>query len=660
MKSLLLFVLALAVSCAVYAQKKPAPSVISHVGRNAVKPEIKEPANFVAIQGNKPAQHATKSVSSILPVLIGSSVNIYGALLPYQSCMDYNAETGLIMHTHRGDQTTPGFATGNSVVESYSTDGGATWYEDYGFLGGAGTAEKCRYPSGVIFNPAGNTVANDAYVVVAGPINNGAWDVTYMGSRTVGNANINQMWDNNAGGYLYREDLCVTQPGLAFVGTAGSTSDGTGDTDVWLQGFKGEFNTGTNVFDWSFWTLDTKPYTALINGYYEGYGGNHNMCFDEDGSIGYMWTLGIDARATEGSSYYPIVFKTTDGGTTWTPIDYFDFGSLPDVYAHLYDLPAHPGRVAPLFGEIYFDSGTTNYINFEMDGVVDAYDNLHLFAITSSAASIHPDSLGYYYPAEKQKIFEFEYNVNANQWMGNFVDTLDTDCVGTAQSSFTSSTGNVGFDHRLQASVSSDGTKVFVAWTDTDIDLWGLEEPYQDLYPDIQIWGRDIVSNMNTGPMNMTADSDVLGTCYFMYVSPTSIDGDNTTYIPITITDLSTNNNNADAPVFFNYLKGLEVTDAMFVNTGTQNPPKAQSIVGTSYPNPFTGTTKVDVVLVNNAKVSVKVSSITGQVVYSHNYGTLASGSHTLTIDGSGFNSGIYFCNVTVGEKQYTHKLIVK
>jgi len=663
MKSLLLIVLALAVSCASYAQKKPVQSVISRVTSKDVKPEIREPENYVMVKANKPVQKTTRSTSAIVPVPVGSSVNIYGALLRYQSCMDYDPATKLIMHTHRGDQTTPGFATGNDVVESYSTDGGATWYEDYGFNGGSGTAEKCRYPSGVIFNPAGNTDPNGAYTVVGGPINNGAWEVTYLGSRTVGNANVNQIWETGANGYLYRENLCVTQPGVAFVGTAGNTEEGTGNyTDLWLQAYKGVYDAGTNVFDWSYWSFDTKPYTAFIDGYYEGLGGNFNMCFDRDGSIGYMWTVGIDARATNGCSYYPIVFKTTDAGTTWTPIDYFDFGSLPDVYAHLYDLPAQPGRVAPMFYEVYYDSPNTNYYTFEMDGVVDAYDNLHLFAVTSSAVSIYPssDSLGYYYPNEMQKIFEFEYNVNANQWMANFVDTLVTDCVGSEQSLFTSSTGNVGYDHRLQASVSEDGTKVFVAWTDTDIDLWGLQEPYQDLYPDIQIWGRDVTTNKNTGPMNMTADSDLLGTCYFMYVSPTSIDGDNTTYIPVTITDLNTNGNNADAPVFFNYLKGLEVTDAMFVNVGTQELPKAKSTVGVCYPNPFNGFTKVDVVLNGNENVSVKVASITGQVVYNHNYGTLTSGLNTLTIDGSNLTTGVYFCTVTVGDKQTTNKLVVK
>ncbi|HPT14668.1 MAG TPA: T9SS type A sorting domain-containing protein, partial [Bacteroidales bacterium] len=66
------------------------------------------------------------------------------------------------------------------------------------------------------------------------------------------------------------------------------------------------------------------------------------------------------------------------------------------------------------------------------------------------------------------------------------------------------------------------------------------------------------------------------------------------------------------------------------------------------------------VVLNGNENVSVKVASITGQVVYNHNYGTLTSGLNTLTIDGSNLTTGVYFCTVTVGDKQTTNKLVVK
>ena len=79
-----------------------------------------------------------------------------------------------------------------------------------------------------------------------------------------------------------------------------------------------------------------------------------------------------------------------------------------------------------------------------------------------------------------------------------------------------------------------------------------------------------------------------------------------------------------------------------------------------NYPNPFTGTTSINVNLNNSAQVSLVVNSLTGQVVSTVNYGVMGTGAQTLTFDASNLTSGIYFYTLTIGDQKATNKMIIK
>ena len=644
MKTLLLLVLAMAITIASYAQKSTTHPPMAQMPAATVV-SLQEPQDAHLLPGitHRPAP-ATKSTSSIVKVLIGSSLNAYSVTGAMQSVIDYDATSNVLMHTHRGDPVTPGFATGNDIVVAFSADNGTTWNEKYGYQYTA--PNLCRYPSGVIFNPSGSTNIDDLYSVVAGPITNGAWEFTYFGSRTYLDGNINQqLFSTLTDNELFTEGMQVTDNGICTIDR--ETAEGTGYlgqwTDLKLETIRGEWNPGTLQFDGQIIQVDPQPYIYMdpVNLWYKTWDLYSNSCYSKDGSIGYMWTCGVDARATEGSSFQPIIYKTLDAGLTWNVIDYFDFGSLQAAKDSLYDMPAHAGRVAPWFKE--------------MDGVVDFRGNLHLFAKCLSAWSVHPDSLTYYFTGDFGHFFEFEYDNNANSWMGWCCDKMITDDVASDVSPYATA-----WDSRLQASINPDGTKVFAIWNDTDPITWSLEEPYLNLYPDVKVWGRDLITNATTDAKSVTYNEEGFGESYFMHASGHAIDGDGVTSLPITIVDIYSNGYDPGKPIFHYYLQGVEIADADFIHLGVQPKPQAEAKVSGCYPNPFSGSTKLNVTLNNSENVNITVSSITGQLVYSHNYGKLATGLHTLTIDGSGFDSGIYFCNVTVGEQQYTHTLIVK
>jgi len=82
--------------------------------------------------------------------------------------------------------------------------------------------------------------------------------------------------------------------------------------------------------------------------------------------------------------------------------------------------------------------------------------------------------------------------------------------------------------------------------------------------------------------------------------------------------------------------------------------------VSNIFPNPTTGETSVTYNLANASKVSVKVMDITGKIVYSENESNKSEGKHTLNINATAFNSGVYYVTIATDEAQVTKKLIKK
>ncbi|MBU2650885.1 MAG: T9SS type A sorting domain-containing protein, partial [Bacteroidetes bacterium] len=77
-------------------------------------------------------------------------------------------------------------------------------------------------------------------------------------------------------------------------------------------------------------------------------------------------------------------------------------------------------------------------------------------------------------------------------------------------------------------------------------------------------------------------------------------------------------------------------------------------------PNPFSNTSVVQVTLEQQADVTLEVINLMGQKVYVVNMGTLNAGSHPITIDATGLDSGVYFYTVRSGNSSVTRKMIVE
>ena len=78
-----------------------------------------------------------------------------------------------------------------------------------------------------------------------------------------------------------------------------------------------------------------------------------------------------------------------------------------------------------------------------------------------------------------------------------------------------------------------------------------------------------------------------------------------------------------------------------------------------NYPNPFNPTTTISYELTERAQVNLQVYNILGQKIISMDMGEQLPGSHVVTLDASGFSSGLYFYRLNAGSRSSTRKMLL-
>ena len=645
MKKLLLFAMAFGIGTWAYGQ-----SVNIH---QAQKINTKAPSELTKIEFSEayqpgPVNKHKSSKGAISFNLINYSNNVYTMLVEQQSCLSTNEDVGVLSFTHRGRVGYNGAASSGDIMNSHSTDGGDTW-TTYKFVDNT-SAYNNRYPSGVIYNPQGNTNADDAYVVYCGPSHTGGnWDNNYFGSAKFDSSNVNNVYIPSYGA-LIRMGMTATSDGkIHVIGSSYSSNPYTVDT-VYLM--TGSFNSTNNAFDWTTFKLDNFNFVTESDGSDAAYVWHWNTAWSDDGQTGYIWTIGR-ISGNDHRSYQPVVWKTTDAGANWSMMTPFDFSTITTI----------TDRLQPM-------RGTTNsrpQFSSSLDGTVDANGNLHLMALIKAAFSDNNDSLGYSYIVAGVDANGAVYNpifdvyTTATGWDAKFISNIYTFDVPSDESGYGSGTDAIGWDLRLQAGRTKDGTKVFASWSDSDTTTApaGTNGFPLNMFPNLYVAGIDVTNGKQTNPTNFTMGSAQDGDCYFHYMSDIII-SDNGTY-KIPLTEIDKGNTPLDF-VTHNYVKGVEFTDADFVTNPGFSTPANNNIASVSQnrPNPFSGTTTINVRLNESANVVIEVMNITGQKVMEINNGRMAAGTHTFHINADNLSSGIYFYTVHAGNTSVTKKMIVE
>lgn len=643
MKKFLLFILAMIVVSISFGQKKMEKKF-------GYIPRLADDQYAPVIQDIPTPVLNTKAVNEdVNRVYVGKSVNQRPFRREEARLVSYNADLDIISVALVLDPATYDEASAAGIVAHiYSTDHGATWSDPVVVNDNIADGPN-YYISGSIFNPSGNTDVSGMYGVYQGTINptSGIWDYKAYGSNNFGGDNLtNETFNgvNEEDGYWNIFGLSQIDQEMRCMNMKPEGPWGT-YTAISFEPILGEYN-GAG-FDWDLQDYvdvdlidDVDNEGAYWQGRWQGYDASTEVAWSADGQIGYMWVLGISGE--EFSGVQPQVYYSDDAGDTWSFV-FLDFqDDAMQALLEPFVIESNGGMMIPAF--------------FESDGVVNSNGDLELFgAVGAHSADIftYPDSIGWQwsYPGD---IANFTISPDGLQDIIR-VDSFLTDNVVDATE------GNYcggGWQHRIHAARNADGSQVFVSWIETLAD--GAEF---NTNPDLFGWSKCAYMPENIfGPFCFTEGTLYEAFYYFNSSANLVYDNGNGYTLPtiqsVTPAEFATNTNAVTDPITINYVTGIEFPPLCTIGY-SELEGQGNLNVAQNQPNPFTGTTTIEISSSTVANAIIEVSNIMGQTVYSINAGTV-SGSKKVELNASDLQSGVYFYTVTVGNESITKKMIVE
>lgn len=392
-----------------------------------------------------------------IPMVGGSSFNM---LTQIKNCTnpvvaDKNLNTVVFLHRHQSN-----IFGGNSGNLRYdiSTNGGSSWTTNIGVLNPLSTS-YARYPNVTIYNPSGNTNPLNAYIgYMAATINtnNSAWNGNVTGVRQLSGIGNTEVYNQPSGANnLIPASLVKGSPGTYW--SMDLTYNGTNYTGG-INVYKGVWNGSGNI-NWTTNTVFTPAFNTTYNG--NPVIGEYNIAFDPTGNFGWACVMTDLATGPGNYGYYPVFYKTTDGGNTWSgpiEVDLFQFSCI----------------TANIFG------GNTPATNYMADLAVDVNGNPHLLT-----------TVGYCSNA---------YGLNYSSWhhlfditqMNGVWTAYDVANINGAGATYNGSNSSIVTQEATpQVARTADGTKLFFSWTDNSSYSLGS----QNFSPNLFAKGFDVVQN---------------------------------------------------------------------------------------------------------------------------------------------------------------------
>ena len=651
---------------------------------------------------NQSNNSASKTSATTWNALTGS-MNIFGMLVSDSRPLQYNDQLNTVSFIHRKSSTyvsspvaTPAAAASGVIVAEISTNMGQTWDSTCLWISNTNYA---RYPQGGIYNPPGNTNIANAYAIAMGPITQaaGGWFGSYFASKkldvfnniasTVPNA---QQFLTNTPPYtaagkfdMPRTDFTSTDNGDVY--TMANIYDNFNATTAAAQGqrgariVKGTFSAG--VFNWtSDSIIPTFRANSSTNEAMFIRGLAPQMAWNRTGTVGYVAFIGTRPGSLKSNSgYQPMVYKTTNGGTSWNLMPAMNFNDTVTFAATHKHLPAARGGTftIPFF---WYGEG--------MDMIVDKNDKLHFVSTVIGASKSDPDSIGYIYQFNNKdqqtymfghvpglRPYIYDFTETSNGWSVMIVDSMSSESPGSAtgDDGYTfnpwdadpaNSNSKVGIDARIQLSRSADGRHIVYTWSESDTNFTDQGVKWNQ-YPNVKARVFDVVKNkLGAVEYNVTnpptgANQNVQSSAYNKYIAPMckvtyAADSTATVLLPMTVsnssplTQLLPNTHWYSTVELKNpYSVGIEERALASVNNSVL------------YPNPASGSATLKIDLNDNNKVELSVLNLVGQVVKQSSTNAQI-GENNIQFDLNGLSSGIYLVNVKIGNTVATKKLVVQ
>ncbi len=622
-----------------------------------------------------PQNYKNTDVVSVID--IGTSANSYGYGYGggQKNLVAVNNTLNTVTNFHRmGGTGDPGGHSGDLGYD-VSMDGGTTFtsmvecYAATENAGGEYYLDAGRYPNHGIYNPIGNTDPNEAYLTFFAPnidLSNdpAGWGGYSYGIHKMGSpSNVEttkHLRSSRPADGVYQEipdGYCVTNLGDVWVADLNKNwSSGTLVYENTMIINHGTWNEAGMDFEYEEMLMDCKVQAASTLPAYQ------KIEFAPDGLTGYILILGDNGEVeiSKDLSYYPIIWRTEDGGETWTnpiPVAIAGPDGIAEVQNYLSD-----EEIGELFLEPLPDRDEIPFTTaFDCDLSVDANGNPCIAVVVG--VSVDAYSIGSGISPSSRYMFTSMFLLHSvdkgeeGSWFGHELGRPVSLRGEFPDYQFTE-------DNRIQIARTAAGDKMFVAWLDTDTTVAG-----QNIAPDIWARGFDLTNNALTAnpsgndlPTNVTFGSEATFSAYFFAMGNEVFDDGNGNYtIPFVYENMAP----ADPaqPIQFKYIQDFKFNDTDFLFFGVEENYLSNdefAVVSQTMPNPAVNNATFNVTLTENANVNVSVTNLMGQTVRVLPTQSMQAGVNTVNINVSDITSGVYFYTVEDGNKAVTKKMIVK
>jgi hypothetical protein len=354
-----------------------------------------------------------------------------------------------------------------------------------------------------------------------------------------------------------------------------------------------------------------------------------------------------------GNSWFDFVLmKSTDGGNTWNktiiwehPYPFFDINS-PTVTDTFYCVDgAHhlafdsQGKVHVVFGiNRAHSDGTTTFWFPLVDGV--GYWNEDMPTFSNDLNALNP------YGEAGTELVEDESLIG---WWQDLNNNGEWDILGEVGAYYISASG-------MPQIVIDDQDFIYIVFS-------SVTESYNNGIQDFRhLWARGSWGEGVWGDFNhLTGDLiHIFDECVFPSVAPAT---DDYFYLMFqTDAEPGLHIRGDEDPVTDNNINFMKVSRGDLIPVGVKETslPINEESVSQNMPNPFTGTSWVNIEVQKTCDLSLEVTNITGQVVYTIAPKEFQAGSYRLPIHAENLTKGVYFYTVKAGDTSVTKKMIVE
>ncbi len=527
---------------------------------------------------------STKDVSAyqLSTIPISRSINAFTLLGKPRTTLSYQPELDVVTFVRRGSPTDPGGPTntpGSKVYYDYSSDGGATWQvakgklhdnDDYAHLMNSNASYGGQFPQGLIWNPPSNTNPDKAFMTGFVPVLNNK-NMNYGGlvysSSKLSNPTpaVRNLLDDSLPKRQISHALATNSGGIIFHGEYELSNFGSGGLEntgrIIITKFSVDSANGAMTSEINYLNLprDGSDKKAILS--------DIKLSFGPDGQHGFLTIIGWlpDLTLCPDSTFYPIIYKTTNGGNTWT-------GPL---VPNLTDASNFLRLRENIRGDYFISPGSppnkmVYSTTLQHGATVDRLNNLHVLVdVGFSGLRILPIIN---LPVEDPTLMVLRMHI-IDLMLDASTSTFKYSVVGMPQS-FRNNLNEFGgyWDHQLQASRNINGDKVFFTYFDTDTTKYRQQESAlfdnKNNHPDLFLSGLEVGANGVIRSMrtrNVTHGTALDGKMFLANLSALVKETPQKISIPLTCALIG---QTAIEPVEHVFLSGVDVSitvDSIFV-----------------------------------------------------------------------------------------------